>query len=117
MDDIKKNYLPSKVAEAIEGLEYCEEGLLWCIDRESAISAAVASIAFQWKMVKHDNSIAKGWGQGVLNLLKISNEALHGVTHNPGQQLRNWHAVNAGIYKYSIFFHYKQYTLFRKIIY
>ena len=47
------------------------------------ISASVASIAFQWKMVKHYNSIAKGWGQGVLNLPKISNEALHGVTHNP----------------------------------
>ena len=112
--DIKSNYRPERVADAIAALEYSEDGLNWYVEWEPIISASVASIANQWKTVTHDNSFAKNWGQGVLNLLKLSNQALHWVSEIPGQQLNTWRAVNAGIYKYTISFHCKMYTLFKK---
>ena len=101
---IKKNYRPERVEEGLKDLDFTEEGLVWCEEREKVISLAVAAIGMQWKLVKHDNSGAKNWGQGILSLLILSNEALHGAQEMPGQQLNTWHAVNAGIYNYSIFF-------------
>ena len=96
MKAIKKNYRPERIEEGLKDLDFTEGGLVWCEEREKVISLAVAAIGMQWKLVKHDNSAAKNWGQGILNLLILSNEALHGTQQMPRQQLNTWHAVNAG---------------------
>ena len=92
------------VEAGLKELDYTEEGLVWCEEREAAISNAVAAIGMQWKLVKQHNSVAKEWGQGILNLLRISNEALHGTQQSAGKQLNSWRAVNAGKYNFIMFF-------------
>ena len=97
IDTIRDNYKPERVKPALDALDFCEEGLNWCRARERMISKAVASIGMQWKWVIHYNSIAKDWGQAMLNLLALSNKAMYPSTEMPGQQLNTWHPVNAGI--------------------
>ena len=92
------------VAGALKELDFTEKGLVWCEEREPPISNAVAAIGMQWKLVKQHNSVAKEWGQGILNLLRLSNEALHGTKQIAGKQLNSWRAVNAGKYNCIIFF-------------
>ena len=91
------------VAEGLSQLDFTEQGLVWCEEREPAISNAVAAIGNQYKRVKQHNSVGKEWGQAVLTLLGMSNEALHGTQENAGKQLSSWRAVNAGKYNCIIF--------------
>ena len=97
IDNIRDNYKEEKVQPALDALDFNEEGLNWCMARERSISKAVASIGMQWKRVIHYNSIAKDWGQAMLNLLALSNQVMYPSTEMPGQQLNMWHPVNAGI--------------------
>ena len=97
IDTIRKDYKLERVKPKLDSMDFCEEGLNWCRARERTISKAVASIGMQWKRVTHYNSIAKDWGQAMLNLLALSNEALYTSTEMPVQQLNTWRPVNAGI--------------------
>ena len=96
-------YRPEMVAEGLSQLDFTEQGLVWCEEREQAISNAVAAIGQQYKRVKQYNLVGKEWGQAVLALLVMSNEALHGSQENAGKQLSSWRAVNAGKYNCIIF--------------